>query len=93
MPSGLPTCAPASFPAPESTEIANLLREYVAVRIRYADAVEDSDRLRATREQAAHLQNEFWTRAVAYGQKDPNAVKAGLLLQSLNQVIDLEAAR
>lgn len=81
------------LPAPESTEIANLLREYVAVRIRYADAVEDSDRLRATREQAAHLQNEFWTRAVAYGQKDPNAVKAGLLLQSLNQVIDLEAAR
>jgi hypothetical protein len=30
---------------------------------------------------------------VAYGQKDPNPVKAGLLLQSLNGVIDLESAR
>jgi len=81
------------LPAPESTEIANLLREYVAVRLHYADVVDDFDQLQATREQAAHLQNEFWSRAVAYGQKDPNPVKAGLLLQSLNQVIDLEAAR
>jgi hypothetical protein len=36
---------------------------------------------------------EFWARAVAYGQKDPNPVRAGLLLQSLNQAIDLESAR
>src|SRR5215467_2069857 len=81
------------LPAPESTEIANLLRQYVIVRLQDADARDDLARLRATREQAAHLQNEFWNRAVAYGQKDPCAVKAGLLLHSLNQVIDLEAAR
>ncbi len=78
------------LPAPESTEIANLLREYVDVRLHYADVVDDFDRLQATREQATHLQNEFWTRAVAYGQKDPSPVRSGLLLQSLNQVIDLE---
>jgi hypothetical protein len=45
------------------------------------------------REQAARLQNEFWTRAVTYGQKDPSPVRSGLLLQSLNEVIDLESAR
>jgi hypothetical protein len=39
------------------------------------------------------LQDAFWQRAVAYGQKDPNPVKAGLLLQSLNEVIDLDGAR
>src|SRR5215469_7954383 len=49
--------------------------------------------LQATREQAARLQNEFWARAVAYAQKDPSPVKAESLLQSLNQVIDLESAR
>jgi hypothetical protein len=81
------------LPAPEGTEIANLLREYVVVRLQYADAGGDLDRLQATREQAARLQNEFWTRAVAYVQKDPSPVKAGLLLQSLNEVIDLESAR
>jgi hypothetical protein len=81
------------LPAPESTEIANLLREYVVVRLQYADVGDDLDRLQAMREQAVRLQNEFWTVAVAYGQKDPSLVKAGLLLQSLNQVIDLESAR
>lgn len=84
--------SPPSCP-PESTEIANLLREYVAVRLHYANVVDDFDRLQATREQAARLQNEFWNRAAAYAQKDPSPVKAGLLLQSLNQVIDLESAR
>jgi len=81
------------IPAPDSTEIANLLREYVVVRLHYADVVDDLDQLQTTREEAEHLQNEFWTRAVAYGQKDPDPVKAGLLLQSLNQAIDLESAR
>ncbi len=80
------------LPAPEGPEIANLLREYVVVRLQHADLRDDLD-LQANREQAARLQNEFWTRAVSYGQKDPNPVKAGLLLQSLNQVIDLESAR
>lgn len=79
---------------PERTEIASLLREYVVVRLQYANiGYDDLDRLQANRDQAARLQNELWNRAVSYGLKDPNAVKAGLLLQSLNQVIDLESAR
>ena len=81
------------LPAPDSTEIANLLREYLDVRLQSADVVDDFDRLQAMREQAARLQNEFWTRAVTYGQKDPSPVRSGLLLQSLNEVIDLESAR
>jgi hypothetical protein len=39
------------------------------------------------------LQDNFWSRAAAFAQKDPRSVTAGLLLQSLNDVIDLEAAR
>lgn len=81
------------LPAPDSTEITDLLREYLDVRLQSADVVNDFDRLQAMREQAARLQNEFWTRAVTYGQKDPSPVRSGLLLQSLNEVIDLESAR
>lgn len=81
------------LPAPASAEIANLLREYIAVRLEYADVIDDLDRLQATRKQAVRLQNEFWNLAVDSGLKEPSPVKAGLLLQSLNEVIDLEAAR
>ena len=66
---------------------------HLRTRLHYADVRDDLDRLQANREQAARLQNEFWTRAVSYGLKDPNPVRAGLLLQSLNEVINLESAR
>jgi len=81
------------LPGPDSAEITDLLREYLDVRLQSADVVNDFGRLQAMREQAARLQNEFWTRAVTYGQKDPSPVRSGLLLQSLNEVIDLESAR
>jgi hypothetical protein len=81
------------LPDPERTRIANLLRDYVEVRLRNADVRDDLNRLQANREQGARLQNELWSQAVFYAMKDPNPVRAGLLLQSLNQVIDLEAAR
>ena len=81
------------LPAPEGAEIARLLREYVALRLQYAGIRDDLDRLHAIREQTAQLQNEFWNRAVSYAGKAPNPYLPGLLVQSLNQVIDLEAAR
>jgi hypothetical protein len=81
------------LPAPEGEEIANLLRKYIAVRLEYDDVVDDFERLHAKREQAARLQSELWNLAVDSGLKDPSPVKAGLLLQSLNEVIDMESAR
>ena len=81
------------LPSPEGSEIASLLRQYVNVRVQYGTAGNDVQRLDSLHAQTVRLQNEFWARAVAYGQKDPNPVKAGLLLQSLNQAIDLESAR
>jgi hypothetical protein len=81
------------LPAPDGPEIASLLSDYVNLRVEYARADQDLDQLKTVRRQTARVQNEFWVRAVAYAQKDPNQVRAGLILQSLNQVIDLEAAR
>jgi hypothetical protein len=53
----------------------------------------DINALKNGRTRSEDLQREFWTRAVSYAQRNPNPVLAGLLLQSLNQVIDLDAAR
>lgn len=81
------------LPSPQSAEIRSLLRQYVDARLQYGNAVEDGVRIKTTLELAEHLQDEIWTRAVLYAQEDPNPVKAGLLLQSLNQLIDLETSR
>jgi prepilin signal peptidase PulO-like enzyme (type II secretory pathway) len=81
------------LPAPEGPEIASLLRQYVNVRIQYGTAGNDLARLESLKTQTAHLQKEFWTRAVTYAQQDPNEVKAGSLVHSLNEAIDLERAR
>jgi hypothetical protein len=81
------------LPSPENTEIANILNEYINMRVQYGTTGNDPKRLEPLGKETAHLQNEFWARAVAYEQKDPNPVTVGLLLQSLNQTIDLESAR
>ena len=83
----------ALLPAPEGSEIASLLRQYIDVRVQYGTASSDLAPLEGLNAQTTRLQNELWVRAVAYGQNDPNPVRTGLLLQSLNQVIDLESAQ
>jgi hypothetical protein len=81
------------LPEPESSEIANLLREYVDVRVQFGDAGENIKRLQELRREGQRLQGKFWSIAAAYAQTDPRPVKTSLLLQSLNQTIDLEARR
>ena len=81
------------LPAPDGPEIASLLHQYIDVRVQYGTSGNDLARLDGLRLQTVRLQNEFWSRSVAYGQKNPDPVRIGLLLQSLNQVIDLESAR
>ena len=81
------------LPAPEGPEILGLLHQYISVRVQYGTAGNDLARLGGLRTQTAQLQTELWAHAAAYAQKDPNPVKAGLLLPSLNQAFDLESAR
>ena len=81
------------LPAPEGTEIASLLRQYITVRVQYGTSGDELAPLDDLHTQTVHLQTELWTRAAAYAQEDPNPVKAGLLLQSLGEAIDFETAR
>lgn len=81
------------LPAPEGPEIASLLRQYINVRIQYGTSGDGLTPLNDLHTRTMNLQTELWNRTAAYAQKDPNPVKAGLLLQSLNDAIDLETAR
>jgi amino acid transporter len=81
------------LPAPESTELQDLLRQYIDVRLRYAEAGFNSEKLQQVRRDTARLQSQLWSRAAAFAEKDPRSVTAGLLLQSLNTTFDLESAR
>jgi hypothetical protein len=81
------------LPAPAGPEIQSLLRRYVDVRVQYGTTGNNLARLEDLNRQTTRLQTEFWTRTAAYAQQDPNPVRVGLLLQSLNEAIDLAEAR
>lgn len=79
------------LPAVPGKNILNQLHAYADVRIQFGMAGSDQRRIDALRAQAARLQKEFWGEAAAFAQREP--LRASLLMQSLNQVIDLEAVR
>jgi len=81
------------LPAVEGKEIADLLRAYTDLRLAPEHGGDIFEQISNARQESARLQAAFWRRAVDYGQKDPNPVRVGLLLQSLNEVIDLDGAR
>jgi hypothetical protein len=81
------------LPVEEGGEIRDLLRAYTNNRFRGDDRRDIYEQITAARQESSRLQEAFWRHAIAYGQKEPNAVRAGLLLQSLKEVIRLDAAR
>ena len=82
-----------ALPANESDELQKLLRQYAASRLRVSQAALDIRRLQEGKEEDARLQNEMWSHAAALARKDPQSVPAGMVLESLNSVFDLENSR
>lgn len=76
------------LPAPQQSESARLLREYVDVRI---DAVQ-AGHTAAAIARSGELQSQLWVQA-AQAQQSADTVSTGLYIQSLNEVIDLHATR
>ena len=79
------------LPGDQGNNIRQALHEYLNVRVQFGRAGTDAKRIDALRSEGARLQKQFWEEAAAYAQKEP--LRSSLLTQSLNQVIDLEAAR
>lgn len=77
------------LPEPHRSEVRNLLREYVDVRL---EAIEPGKLSRSiTRSQELHAR--LWDHATAVGQKNPGSIVVGLFITSLNEVIDLHTKR
>jgi hypothetical protein len=70
-------------------DVRNLLRDYVAARL---DAVQQGNLAEGIR-RSEDIQQKVWTEAETIGSKNPNSIVVGLFVQSLNQMIDLHAAR
>jgi hypothetical protein len=80
------------LPEPQRTEVVQLLRELVDVRLP-AGQYSDSDQVVAqavTRSEELH--ERLWARAAAVAEKTPTPITAHFI-QSLNEVIDLHAKR
>ena len=81
------------LPPQYATDARNLLRQYVQNRLDYFNAGVDQARLQAADDQAAHLQQQLWSMAVAVSAQDNRSVPSGLYVQTLNDAIDLQAKR
>jgi hypothetical protein len=77
------------LPEPERTQVRNLLREYVPLRI----AVEGIDQLRANDEHSGEVQDRIWTLTEAVAARAPESEVLGTYIVSLNEMIDVENAR
>ena len=77
------------LPDAHGASIRHLLRAYTDVRLQATTGTSIDQVLRHSEE----IHQQLWTEAVAAAGHDPRSVPTGLFIQSLNEVIDLHAAR
>jgi hypothetical protein len=73
-------------------EIRQILERYVGARLSLAGA-RNNDDIRSWRAECERLQREAFSRAARFARENPRSIPAGLLLQSLNEMIDLDTKR
>lgn len=81
------------LPAARADATLLLLEEYVAVRIEYARAGSDRERVRVAQNRTKLLQARLWGQALAAARQDSNEVTTGYYILTLNQLIDDHARR
>jgi Protein of unknown function (DUF4239) len=79
----------STLPEPMRTEVTNLLREYVDVRL---EGVQQPGKLEQAMSKSEELHERLWAQAVALTEKDRSPI-AALFVASLNEMIDLHATR
>ena len=77
------------LPEPQGTQIRQLLREYVDVRL----AAVQEGKIESGLRRSSEIHDQLWAGAVAAAEKDPRSLPTGLFITSLNDVIDLHAKR
>lgn len=78
---------------PEQQEIGDILQRYASARrLFYEEAAGKKDG-RAGEESMKRLQGDLWAKAATLGARTPQLITTGLLLDSINRVIDLEESQ
>ena len=77
------------LPEPQRAEVADLLHEYVDVRVKAVQEAKTEDAI--IRSVAIH--ELLWTQATSAADKNETSIMIGVFIQSLNNVIDVHAKR
>jgi hypothetical protein len=81
------------LPEPHSSEIQDLLREYVDVRIKMT-RLQDLDVIKEGLARSGKLHEALWARSIALSKENSGSIFAGLFFSdSLNDVIDVHSKR
>lgn len=81
------------LPSPQNHEVAALLRDYVEARLDFYEAGIELSRLDAANVKASRIEDQLWALTVAAAAADPRSVPIGLLIESVNEVIDVREKR
>jgi hypothetical protein len=81
------------LPAEQRLEARRLLRAYVDSRLEFVNARIDDSVVARVYATGADLQSKVWTIASAAANQNPQSEAAGLLISSLNEMIDTGEAR
>lgn len=82
----------AMVPQPYRDSTARLLGAYVDARLEFYAAGLDEQRLRAALQKSAQIETSLWREAVGAARDQPTPITS-LFIQSLNEMIDLDAKR
>jgi purine-cytosine permease-like protein len=77
------------LPEPQRSEIRDLFRVYAAPRVKGVTWLMTPE----SRQESAAMHGRLWAAAVAASAQNPSSISAGLFVQSLNEVIDLDETR
>lgn len=81
------------LPEPYRTNISDMLRDYIDLRLEIASHAGNLDKVIAIRRKTEDLQQRIWGQVVAVARDDPHSVVTGLFITSFNQSIDLYSSR
>jgi hypothetical protein len=73
--------------------VRGLLRDYVQLRIDASRKPQSSVSLEQAIVRSDEIQAKLWQHATAVSAADPHSIPAGLFVQTLNEMIDLQATR
>lgn len=83
------------LPEPHRSELKELLRKYVGVRVKIArqKIAQNPNEVMQMAAYAQSLQDAMWRHAVEIGQEDEHSVIDALFIYALNDMIDLQTSR